>query len=327
MLTGARVVALCLGCVLLSASLFAQQSGSATAIAVTDIMPDFWAFWSHASGKPLAEQMRLFHQGVIAKHPELFAESVTGVHAEAGQNPEQALDHKLTSFLTEIVPYIPAMKTLSAQLNTNLQEYARDFRQQFPDYESHTAVYFTISLWAFDGGTREVNGKTALLFGVDAIARIHGANANLKVLFDHELFHQYHYQIVPAFSSDNAPLWMSLWEEGLATYVSQRMNPGASEQQVLMFPPDLAERSAPILPKLARELYQNRDSTSDDVYAAFFYAQNKRNDLPPRSGYYVGYRVAKKLCDGHALDEIAHWQGDELKKKVEAALEEFAVEH
>jgi hypothetical protein len=301
------------------------QAASAP-IEVTDIMPDFWAFWSHAAGKPADEQTRLFHKDVIDKHPELFSDSVLSAHVDPGQDPVKAFDARLARYLTEVVPYIPAMKTLSAQLNANLQEYARQFREQFPDYESRTPVYFTISLWAFDGGTREVNGKIALLFGVDSIARIHGANANLKVLFDHELFHQYHFQIAPAFNADNAPIWMNLWEEGLATYVSQRMNPTTTEQQVLMFPPDLAERAAPVLPKLADELYKNRDSTSDDEYAAFFYGQNKRADLPPRAGYYVGYHVVKQLAQGHSLADVSHWQGESLKKQVESVLQNFAAQ-
>jgi hypothetical protein len=45
--------------------------------------------------------------------------------------------------------------------------------------------------------------------------------------FDHELFHLYHRQVVGADAPhDNEPAWWTMWMEGLATYVSQRMNPG-----------------------------------------------------------------------------------------------------
>jgi hypothetical protein len=38
-------------------------------------------------------------------------------------------------------------------------------------------------------GTRPVGGKTALLFGIDGIARYDGEHESLNALFDHELFH------------------------------------------------------------------------------------------------------------------------------------------
>ena len=76
-------------------------------------------------------------------------------------------------------------------------------------------------------------GRTLCYLGVDVIARLYGSTANLSVLFDHELFHVYHRQVAPSlFEGDE--LWKSLWIEGLAEYVSWRMNPGSTEDDVLL---------------------------------------------------------------------------------------------
>lgn len=145
-----------------------------------------------------------------------------------------------------------------------------------------------------------------------------------KVLFVHELFHQYHDQIAPELTAEDVPLWISLWEEGLATYVSRQMNPGSTEAQALMFPRDLAELAQPKLPSLARELLAHFDSPDKGEYRAFFHGRNGRPDVPPRSGYYVGYRIAAKLAAGRSLQQLALLRGPELKAAVRLALQQLA---
>jgi hypothetical protein len=132
-------------------------------------------------------------------------------------------------------------------------------------------------------------------------AGVHAAAAgeSLKVFFDHELFRQYHDQVAPEFGDDDSPLWEQMWEEGLATYISQQMNPGATEAQALMSG-TLGGQARAMLPALAQELRSNAESLDKDEYAAFFFGQNSRPDLPPR--------------------------GAELKAAVMQALEQLATE-
>ncbi len=86
-----------------------------------------------------------------------------------------------------------------------------------------------------------------MLFGVDAIAILHGPE-DMPSFFAHELFHIYHRQVMGARLPDpDSVTWWSLWEEGLATYVSQRLNPALSAQQVPVVsaghgPPDAGSR-------------------------------------------------------------------------------------
>jgi hypothetical protein len=106
--------------------------------------------------------------------------------------------------------------------------------------------------------------------------------------------------------------------------VSERLNPGATPAQIFMFPPDLDRRCAPILSQLATELRAEADSTDQKMYANFFYGQHERQDLPSRSGYYVGYRVAAQLAEGRTLPALARLHGDPLKAEVLAALARLA---
>jgi hypothetical protein len=50
---------------------------------------------------------------------------------------------------------------------------------------------------------------------------------------DHEIFHIYHEQVLAdQIPKGETPGWYTMWLEGLATYVSQRMNPKLDAQHV-----------------------------------------------------------------------------------------------
>ena len=61
--------------------------------------------------------------------------------------------------------------------------YCSDEAMPQPKYAPATKIYVMISMFGFDGGTRTINNKTALLFGIDGIARYHKEVESLKVVF------------------------------------------------------------------------------------------------------------------------------------------------
>jgi hypothetical protein len=163
---------------------------------------------------------------------------------------------------------------------------------------------------------------TGLYFGIDELARIHGSNNNLKIILKHELVHQYHYQIAPELSANEA-VWAYMWEEGLATYVSRQMSPGCTIDQALMIPTRLSELAKPYLRELAQRLLDKPDSTYSTTDADLFSLDKAPPGLPGRSGYYLGFRVAELLGATRSLTELAHLRGPELKHDVLDALTEL----
>ncbi len=290
---------------------------------ITDTTAAFWTFWDSASGKTDPEQAQLFFKLVVNKHPELYAPGIVNQVGFSGKQDDEVATKAVINYLHGVTPYIPRMRVISATIANDFQSYARDFMATFPRYAPTTEIYFTVSLFGFDGGTRRINNKTALLFGIDGIARFHQPDESLKVFFDHELFHQYHDQIAPELTDDDAPIWMQLWEEGLATYVSQRMNEGSSEAQVLMSA-TLGSATQSILARVAHEILVNAESKDQREYAAFFFISNGRTDLPPRCGYYVGYKVAQQIGAGLTLQQLSELRGAALKGQVLAVLKQMA---
>jgi len=69
--------------------------------------------------------------------------------------------------------------------------------------------------------------------------------------------------------------------EGLATYVSKVLNPKANTDDILL-PDELVRNTEQQMPKLAKELRENLDSTSTDTFMNFLSASPKRKDIPAR---------------------------------------------
>ena len=115
------------------------------------------------------------------------------------------------------------------------------FARAFPDLRPIGPIYIVHSIGEFDGGTRKVSGQSRLVFGADVMAQVHHF-ADETPFFQHELFHVYHAQ----FFSDCEETWCALWSEGLAVLVAQRLNPRATDAELLLTSPQ------PIRPEVDR---------------------------------------------------------------------------
>ena len=173
-----------------------------------------------------------------------------------------------------------------------------------------------------DGGTRDLPSGTALIFGADVIVRIH-PDDRLMPLFDHELFHVYQSQTTKIQDCDQ--VWCSLWVEGLAVYVAQRLNPGATDAELLLtFPEPIrpaidghrGEAICTVLAKLG--------SRDEKDMGAMFSTGRLSPNLPPRFGYYVGYLVARDLGRSRSLETLARLQGPALRTLIARSLANLA---
>lgn len=289
---------------------------------VVDAMPTFWKFWDATLDEPMDKRVEAFFTTVVAAYPDLFHHGLiaSGPLTDLGGTPK--VQARVAAYLRNVSSYIPAMREISNTLRDNLSRYVQEFSTTFSDYAPTTPVYVSVSLFGFSGGLLIQRENTGLYFGVDELARIHGSARNLKVIIQHELFHQYHYQIAPNIVIDRAA-WAFMWEEGLATYVSRRLNPGATIDQVLVMPKRLSELAQPHISSLARRLLEHADSINPNDYLDLFSVEQKPSGIPARSGYFVGYRVAEVLARTRSLVELVHLQGPELRQAVLSVLAEL----
>ena len=182
-------------------------------------------------------------------------------------------------------------------------------------------IYLVHSLGEFDGGTRDLPGGSRLLFGADVIAKIHTGDHAIQPFFHHELFHILHHRRFAGCDQ----VWCNLWSEGLAVYVASELNPGASDEALLLTLPE------PIRPAVEKDraaavcaVAQRLNSTDPKDYAGLFSFERLRPSRPPRFGYYVGYLTAQELARTRSLDDLAHLDVDHARPLVAAALGRLA---
>jgi hypothetical protein len=282
-----------------------------------DLMPLYWQFWDKAHSLPQAEQIRLFREMIVERLPEVYNAAVMSV--PGGKSFVDALPEIYPQAVQWTLPHQDVIRKLSNEITTTLPQHEQSFLKEFPDFKYRGRVYFLYALGAFDGAARTVEGRPALLFGLDAIAAIHGDTASVGPLFHHELFHAYHAPRIGD-TGRGLPLYLSVWSEGLATLVARRLNPAASDMAIYGLPSNTPQRVRDDLPKLAALLRGRLDSTLSEDYDEFFVGNDAKASTPRRSGYYLGYLVAARLNEDKSLKDLARLKGQQLRGAIDQAL-------
>lgn len=160
-----------------------------------------------------------------------------------------------------------------------------------------------------------------LSFGADVIAQIH-MNHNIQPFFHHELFHIYHERRFAYCES----VWCLMWSEGLATYVADNLNPGASDSELLLAMPEPIRARVDANRDFATcSVRGNLDATDVQTVSALFCAGDARDPrLPPRYAYYVGYLLATELGQTRNLVQLASLSTAEARPLIEIALDRMA---
>ncbi|MEZ6022243.1 MAG: hypothetical protein R3C16_02245 [Hyphomonadaceae bacterium] len=282
---------------------------------LVDLSDDFVAFYDRTIDMAPAARAAAFRAELNAKMPGFYDPARFDT-----ATPEQ-YDARIIRAFEDFPALRERYLATTASFESAMAPARESFLATFPDASPVGDIYFVHSLGEMDGGTREIDGRVYLIFGADVMARVHEPGQTTP-FFHHELFHFYH---EPYFHGCSA-FWCALWGEGLATYVAQELNPGASDHALLLNIP------RPIRPEvdanLAYAVCETRarlDSESQDDYRAFFMGAGALERLPPRAGYYIGLLVAQEVGRTHTLQQLAHLSPAEARPLVEAALGALAT--
>jgi len=312
-----RRLAAILGCLTGGLAAATPDAGSG-GLQVFDASENCAEFWRRVSGASPEQQARAFEELLRAPHPTLYTSAVLGLHEPFSSSVPDRLKKA-----GRMRPDPARVEEVRRTLEADLADAAVQFRKTFPDFAAERPVALVCSLGAFDGGTRKVEGASMLLFGPDVIAAIRPRGFNLRPFLEHELFHVHQENLHP-----NAPenVAESLWEEGLATYVSDALNPGATPDEISV-PAALVAETTPRIPELSRRLLAHLDDPADGpVYKQFFYGSTERaTEVPPRSGYVIGWRIARELGKTHSLAQLARMSPAESRAEIERALRKLAA--
>jgi len=187
---------------------------------------------------------------------------------------------------------------------------------------------------AVGGAVRPMGSVNAAIFGAEEISAALRSPTGFDVLVDHELTHLYHIQLnpefrrmvaevyMPPYTAGHAKLYQVLWLEGLAAYMSRKMNPQAGDQETLRSS-TVAKEVRDVWPRVVADLRVHLDSDSKEDIDRFLFDSHPTRSLPRRAGYYLGMRVAERLADKRTLPELCRLSGTALRSQVERALRDL----
>jgi len=300
---------------ILAAPAPAPTQAAAPVLDVHNIAGDFLTFWDATQGQPTAERVTIFKRDISSKFPGFY-----GIDRFGGKATWALRDASIARAIDAFGPMRDAYAAKVAQIDMDLPRDTAVFLKAFPDFHPDSPVWILHSLDEMDGGTREIGGKSVLIFGVDGMVKYHSSNVHDEsAFFHHELFHLYH---EPRFGPCEET-WCSLWREGLAVYVASRLDPEANEDELLLTVPDnmAAATRAKLLPSLLalKDVLMTKDPAT---YADLFeFGGTKTSDLPQRRGYYLGFLVARELGQTYDLHTLANMPAAEAKPLVAEAID------
>jgi hypothetical protein len=312
---GVAAAALLIGSVPVAQS---DPSPPITTFAIHDLTPDFWRFWEAAQDRPVEQQAQLWQRLYVGPHQTVFDDLAPACKDQFDAGWFRA------HYLPDLPRVVPAIRAMVSGLPRQLEEANGRFLETFPDMRWAGDVYVMASGYCFSGRAQTVHGRSALLFGVDAIAAL--GQKDLIPGMQHELFHRHHRQFFDFEASSAYPLWTALWAEGLAVNVSQRLNPSASELDLGLVPLGMVRQVDDRRGPIAADFLRRFESTAEKD-ATLYFNSNENTDpvVPGRAGYELGVLVVRDLSKRYSIQAMAHWSQAEAKPKIRAALERIST--
>jgi hypothetical protein len=290
-----------------------------------NLMPEFTELVAATADLGLQARAEAFVTRFADKHRDFYSEQMFGTRDQLLQRAKRLFDPQGAPKFPGARPI--ALDDVLATGRSITADYARieaTFRKAFADYRCETPISFGVSLYKFDGNqAADTPGKSRMRFGVEMIALMH-PQRELPAFFHHELFHIYQAQQVGAAAppDETQPLWWAMWAEGLATYVSWKLNPTLSAPEIFWMPRDMEAQMQPKLAEAARLLLADLDG--HDGYERWFTAGSNPPGLPTRAGYYLGYVMAKQLDRGD-LAALGRMPPEQVVREAHSFLESLAA--
>jgi hypothetical protein len=294
-----------------------QPQAAGGGLKFVDLIPAFDRIWNDTKDLPDDKRVEAFE----AKFAKVLPGFYSAERTKDYQTPEQHRAQVLRG-LKQYPDRRAGIMRVSREFQSLVAPARKQFESVFGPMRGYPPIYLVNSFREFDGGTRDLPEGNRLLFGADMIDELY-KDKPIKPFIEHELFHLMHHRTFP----ECDPVWCNLWEEGLATYVASKLNPGASDEAlVLTIPQPLrpaveAHRQEALCAVRAR--LESKD-TKD--YGPLFVGGGKplSPNLPRRFGYYVGLLVVSDAGRTRSLKQLAALTPNEVHKLVKESLDRMA---
>lgn len=284
---------------------------------ITDLTPDFLAFWEVARGRPTDEQYRLWSERYEEPNARFFA-ACGGRHGNPAALP--AAWQRFPALIPDLPGRVAAIRTT---LNATEPALATLFALDRLDLNW---VLLVGMFWA-DGWVAAIDGQPT---GFIAVEMLHQGYPRADILIAHEAAHVAHAACLGADWDDLTTLGQTLFIEGLATLASTRLVPGFEDAGYLwlgldrtpggQLPRDWLTACERAWPEIEARLRDDLAATDLAVIAPYVTGEQGPADLPARVGYYAGFRLVSELARSAPIAELARWPPGQIQEAMTRSL-------
>jgi hypothetical protein len=291
-----------------------------------NLMPEYFAFLERTSAMPSDARAEVFVRDIALVHPDFYVPEDYGAapeilvaatkffSAQEKTTNKNAITEKQLHAATSAL--IHAISTVGARYKT-----------AFPDFSCDATITVGASLGRFDAyGFTDSKGRDFMRYGVDRLARDHEI-FEIPIVVANTYFQIYFSQLYPNVSAEDFDgTWQAMWIAGVSAYISQQLNPGVSDRQVLEIAAssfDAMEQPG-MIEKAARALLADFDKRDSAIFMQWFSASRAPDGFPKGAGIYMGFRIAKEVERDRTLNQLAHLRPDEEKQLMRHFLERDA---
>lgn len=308
------------GLVLAALDAPSPAAAASAELEIKNLMPEFWSFQQEAPQLQTADRiLRRFREQIIEPNRDIYSKP---------EFKDAITDAGILDYLKAVGSDLSAMRVLSNDLEPLTREMVQNLKKEFPRFDTRITVVFMPTFHQLDGQYTRILDQPTLLFGLDAIARFRGAAADWRVLLAHELFHAHHARVNAAlYREQPMPLYRRIWIEGLAGFVSGRVVPDASSQQIIGDGASAADRSSALMGPVVGMIRGSMDSTNPAEQDKFLTYSAATGSVPVRAGYLVGYEVVKALSSQYDLKALVALRGEKLRNLMSKQLEQMSADY
>jgi hypothetical protein len=309
---------------LMLSAVLCLQAKAQSARETSSIGASFDAFWKVARDRPFDEQEAAWDRLIEQPRHDTYASVVWESRDNSRWKEEK--DQLLRQRFAEYPRISGQISATALSMQSAIRIQVTEFRKLFPDAPARLPVQLLLAP-NFDAKSGVLSGGApVLVFSVDTLLL---ENADMSILFPHELFHLYH-AIHAAIDNDGvmtgADLTLPLFAEGLATYVSSVLSPGHSDGALLL-QESLGAIPVDRLPELARRYLSDADDKAVNAlgpkrFGRWFMGAKKpyQPDVPNRAGYWLGLNLIRQLRQQFTVQEMASWPPSKAEEVTRATL-------
>lgn len=283
---------------------------------LSDLMPRFWRTYDISRQTQLSDRVAALAADFFL--PEAESYSAAGFNGAGSHG--RLLDDRVAEWLARLDGMAAPVRAIATALPAAWREHDLRFRSAGLVQVRGAEAIFLPSLFSFTGYSRIWNEIPMLFLAPDGIVDQIGERPDLAVLLDHEAFHVYHDVEAPDLRGPS--LWIRIWREGLATYVSERLNPSASLDQVLMSA-ELPRIGSSQMASAARYALAKLD---DGENSGLLFDARRHEGFAARMGYLLGLTVAKAMTSEMPIDAAARLSAANVHPRLVDALSKLAGE-